>query len=560
MKSGSTVSIFLLDDDPIFRLGLIALIQEQANSNINIIAQGKIDDTLGLLAENEVDLLLISLDLAVEPRKLNKFVSLTRELNSKYPDLPILLITPWGSNDKIKAIANVKGCCPRNIAISELIKGIKICSQGKTYFREIKNSSEGNTIIGGWLYRQCQLGLREIEKAIREVNQNLRQENLSTVDIIFWQGRRRELKVVRWLVNQLLPSPGIINNNIAIEEASLSDEDSSSDFDDQSLVRLSPANISPNAIVGGENAVNTSDLIRKKIQGSLENKTEYLLEIDILQDKKKKELFFIILNEFQQLVEDIKLLNLEEESLVEKSSIFVKELWQVATIKFLSRYLSVDNHSFDLTETIFKKGQIVVEDSLINVPFFSQLLGYLVLEKDFIIDHQNYRYQSKSASEVEIILTENMLIAIATNVVQFILNQLSEIPEIKQNLFKQEWKSSRKMAMFRNNLVWRYRREKYFQNPRNIFEDEYFLLKIGYQGIIGCKITHPRHQELKTLTGIPWFITIVIEFIDSITRGVQALADILGKTVVFILTEILGRGIGLIGKGILQGIGSKIKN
>jgi hypothetical protein len=113
--------------------------------------------------------------------------------------------------------------------------------------------------------------------------------------------------------------------------------------------------------------------------------------------------------------------------------------------------------------------------------------------------------------------------------------------------------------MFRNNLVWKYRREKYWQTPKNIFEDEFQLFKLAYQGIVICKITHPRNQELNQIKGLPWAITMLIEFRDSINRIIKAMGDILGKTIVYLLTEIIGKGIGLIGKGILQGIGSRIK-
>ncbi|AFZ48574.1 response regulator receiver [Cyanobacterium stanieri PCC 7202] len=552
MKNDANVNILLIDDDPIFRLGLIALIQEQSRSNIRILAQGAIADTLGLLKEYSADLLLISLDLAVEPNKINRLMSLSRKLTVEYPDLPILVITPWGSDENIKNISNVKGCCPRNISIPELIKGIKLCAKGKTYYVNIKNKNR--KLIGGWLYRQCELGLREIERSIREVNNHLKGSNLSALDILFWQGRRRELRVVKWIVRQFIPSPNGFVNGAIEEEENQEDEDS--------VAKLPPNQVNPNMILAPKNELDNEDLITKKIQGSLNNTTEIVLELDILKDSKKKELLLLIFQEFKQLISELKKLNLNQAELEARSLSIIRELWQNVTTKYLGRYVALDSAEslINFKEIVFRQGQILVEKQLMNIVLFEQLLSYLVLEKDLLIDHQIYSYQSKSAMEIEEILTENLLIAIASSTIQFILNELSESQPIKHNLFKNEWKSSRKIAMFRNNLGWRYRREKYWQTPRNIFEDEYQIFILGYQGIINSKISHPRHQELNALTGIPWLITIMIEFVDSITRGVKALADILGQAVVFILTEILGRGIGLIGKGILQGIGKKIKN
>jgi hypothetical protein len=53
---------------------------------------------------------------------------------------------------------------------------------------------------------------------------------------------------------------------------------------------------------------------------------------------------------------------------------------------------------------------------------------------------------------------------------------------------------------------------------------------------------------------------MTIEFRDSIGKIVKGIGDIIGKSLVYILTEVIGKGIGLIGKGILQGIGKKIKS
>ncbi|MBE9223402.1 DUF3685 domain-containing protein [Cyanobacterium stanieri LEGE 03274] len=552
MKNDANVNILLIDDDPVFRLGLIALIQGESNSNIRILAQGKMADTLPLLKENPADLLLVSLDLAVEPGRMKSLLGLSRKLADSYPNVPIFLITPWGSDENIKTIANVRGCCPRNIAIPELIKGIKICARGKSYFVNIKNKNR--RFIGGWLYRQCELGLREIERGIREVNFHLRNSSLSPLDVLFWQGRRRELRFVRWLVSQFVATPdGMLNSSMDDEEL-LGESDS--------VVSLPASRVDSAMVVGGDDEVDYEDLIIKKIGGSLSNKTGLFLEIDVLRGDKKKELFLLIFKEFKQLVLELKTLGLRESEVIERELSILRELWQGVVTKFLGRYVALDSGDsrlVDFKETVLKEGQFLVANSFISVPFFDQLLLYSVLGKDFFIDGQVYDYQGKSACEIEQILMENVLVAIACSTMQFTLNNLSESQPIKHNLFKQEWKSSRKIAMFRNNLAWKYKREKYWQIPRNIFEDEYQILKLGYQGIIKTKISHPRHQELNSLTGVPWLITMMIEFVDSITRGLQAIADILGKAVVFILTEIIGRGIGLIGKGIIQGIGNKIK-
>lgn len=554
MSNEAKVNILICDDDLIFRLGLIALIQGQVNSNIAIIAQGKVNEILPLLEQEKaqaINLLLISLDLALNPDKVNDLQALGRKLRLKYPTLPILLITSWGSDKTLENIDNVKGCCLRNSDADELIKAIKICASGGTYFRSSQDENTG--LFWGWLASQCQLGLKEIDKNIQEINFYLKQQQLSAVNIIFWQGRRRELKFVRWFIQQISPSnkssalPSPINN---------SQEQEPSESEQEQTKKAGKLTINKNEITSPR------DIIKEKINGSLSNCTDLILETDILLDKRKKELFLLILKELRLLIRDLSSLDLSVEEINERKSIIIKELWQSSAFKFLEIYwdTSKPENNLNLKTSVTNYSQFIIDNKLIKIPLFEQLLNYLIKEENFFIDYQIYAYGSKEGEEIELILTENTLNIMALSVMQYILNELIEYADIKHNLLKPEWKSSRKIAMFRNNLGWKYRREKYWQNPRNIFEDEYLLLTFAYQGIVKTNLSHPRQEELKQLQGLSWLVTISIELVDSLARGAQSLADIFGKALVYILTEILGKGLGLIAKGILQGIGKKIKN
>jgi hypothetical protein len=61
---------------------------------------------------------------------------------------------------------------------------------------------------------------------------------------------------------------------------------------------------------------------------------------------------------------------------------------------------------------------------------------------------------------------------------------------------------------------------------------------------------------LAQLSGIPLGVTLILEFRDAISPRIQSLVGFLGTGIVFVLTQVVGRGLGLVGRGILQGIGS----
>ena len=53
---------------------------------------------------------------------------------------------------------------------------------------------------------------------------------------------------------------------------------------------------------------------------------------------------------------------------------------------------------------------------------------------------------------------------------------------------------------------------------------------------------------------------MIIEIRDAISPRLRALISSLGTGVVYLLTQVIGKGIGLIGKGIIQGIGSSVQD
>ncbi|PZO46363.1 MAG: DUF3685 domain-containing protein, partial [Phormidesmis priestleyi] len=65
-----------------------------------------------------------------------------------------------------------------------------------------------------------------------------------------------------------------------------------------------------------------------------------------------------------------------------------------------------------------------------------------------------------------------------------------------------------------------------------------------------------RRAELNRLGGIPLVVTLALETRDAIAPRLRTAFSIFGSSVVYVLTEVLGRGIGLVGRGILKGVGS----
>ena len=69
-----------------------------------------------------------------------------------------------------------------------------------------------------------------------------------------------------------------------------------------------------------------------------------------------------------------------------------------------------------------------------------------------------------------------------------------------------------------------------------------------------------RDAELRQLSWWQQAITLVLETRDALAPQVELLINRLGSLTVLLLTRVLGRAIGLIGRGVLQGLGRGLQN
>ena len=96
--------------------------------------------------------------------------------------------------------------------------------------------------------------------------------------------------------------------------------------------------------------------------------------------------------------------------------------------------------------------------------------------------------------------------------------------------------------------------------PKEIFESNFSLFVLNERGIKKISIYSPRRHELGQLSGIPLTVTLLLETRDAIAPGIRATVSFIGSGVVYLLTQVIGRGIGLIGRGIIQGVGSSFQD
>ena len=115
--------------------------------------------------------------------------------------------------------------------------------------------------------------------------------------------------------------------------------------------------------------------------------------------------------------------------------------------------------------------------------------------------------------------------------------------------------SKRNFEKFRNNINNYNRWHNNIDMPINFYES-----KREYIDIIDNKFTRFYKNENREidLQNLEWFqrqVTLLVEIRDALAPQLEILVRYIGDFVVTILTKIVGKSIGLIGKGILQGLG-----
>jgi hypothetical protein len=72
------------------------------------------------------------------------------------------------------------------------------------------------------------------------------------------------------------------------------------------------------------------------------------------------------------------------------------------------------------------------------------------------------------------------------------------------------------------------------------------------------EVTELRDRELRNLPWPQQLVTLALEARDALAPQLQSLLQSLGDLIVVVLTQVIGRAIGLVGRGIAQGMGRSV--
>jgi DNA-binding NarL/FixJ family response regulator len=542
---------------------------------------------------------------------------LCQQLKKQYPNLPILLFTELQLPAFLVMAkqSGVNGYCSKNLAVAELVAVIRQVASGENYWPgEVQEQSRGGEreIFGNRsLHRRLinhisGSGMQQIDFEIAELNQQLEnhrrlgtEDLASLVDGLFLTGRRRELWAARWILSQLLITGEEPNNQVDREQINF---DQSSDFS-LPVTKVAPGvsnlQLSVKSLATNNLPAVLFDTAAAKLQSNLVNLTGETLEIDIFQLTRKRELISVILQKLQNVLDELRSAQLPLRELSEKRSAIIRDLWETVVADFFGKYYALrieqanvsgdigafsqqrlaaieGNETFivppssmlfsegkeriEVVPILLQEGKLVESSILDKIPLVVELLAHLVFQTPLIIDNASYLSGSPEAMLRAQAILENLVIQLANGVVQPLLNNFADLEEIKQKFYNRELISTREIERFRNDLSWKYRIEKLVGEPQAIFESRFLLLVLTERGIQKISIYAPRNMELAQLSGVQLVVTLLLEMRDAIAPRIRSIVAFLGTGIVYVLTQVIGRGIGLVGRGIIQGIGNSLQD
>ena len=537
------IKLYIVDRDSIFRLGLRTAIAQYAD--FEVVGEGNLsEDTLRELTQGMVlNVLVLGISYGDAAEHA---LALAQQLRQLYPQLPLFLLTPSFSGRQIAKLKSwgVRGNCDRAASINRLVEGLHAVAYGDIYW-DIPAATTPK-----WqqaLAKISKSGRIELEQTLQEIEAKLANPNLSDWERVFLVGRKRELLSARWLSGRLVAEEIILTQDNAAIEPSKSE-----------IVPILPTELATLPEFAESANKKIFERVVIDVQIGLDNRTQTALEIDILQAQVRKSLCHLILKRLSETIAQIPIADTLERDFLP----FLDALWRWCTNYFFTQHygeLSIEE-SEQLTIIYEREFDTVRRNIFADIYGLPELFDYLLGKPGLSIDNVVYQSDSPEAiARIEFLL-HNSIVHLANAVMQVILNNFYDLEVLKYRLYQPEYRSDRELARFRNQLSWRYRQEYYFTHPQNIFESRHRLFVISSGAIRSTYVYAPRKAELEQLTDVRWLSTIVIEVRDAIAPIVRKLVALAGSGVVFVLTQVVGKGLGLVGKGIIQGIGGTIKD
>ena len=470
------------------------------------------------------------------------------QLQQRWAPAPLLLLLPaeYGRDPQQLLSLNCDGILqdPDLAALREAVQTLLNGGRVLNFKPQAAQAVDSGQHLGmaQWLLVN---GLQQIGRDLQVIEALLDPPPEHLVMRFMLEGRCRELRSAR---NLLLWLWGPLHTGLA-DVAPLNDQ--------RNTLELTLSDRQPTAVWKA---------IQQRLEGAvssgLGNGTGQLLAIEGLHPERRRDLLLALLQQLHEVLLRLRgdelVTNRDQKALSDRWQSLQKEVKQQALRSVAGNYVRLPQG----------EGLVAVADQLVDrtdlrqsddeLPDPQSMLATLVLDQPVLVDGQLLPADDPRALLQLETLISNWLVRTAELIGSELLEVCGEWPELRRYLLQQDLISTRELERLRNQLNSQSRWQDWIERPIRLYESRRLLFSLKTGRIEPLLLTEPRDEELRRLRWWQQQVALIVEARDAIAPQVQALVRRLGDLMVVVLTQVVGRAIGLIGRGIAQGMGRSL--
>lgn len=288
-----------------------------------------------------------------------------------------------------------------------------------------------------------------------------------------------------------------------------------------------------------------------KIPFTNKRNTQTLLGIDILKESVKDELLTITALSVERAYTKI-MRHSNPTLFIQKQSqaLFLECMHEICESFLTKKFgFKVKVSKINFKTSLYTKNLLKDADILFKVT----LLAFLNPRSTGFRSVYYPVYNQASESFLEALI-DNVVLEISNCIVYFTIINFSSVYAFRQVLYKSKFLSLRNLERFKNNFSWQIYIKNYIQRPADLYNNRYRLSIIKTTGVYGRVIYANRSKEIASLSNLPLLTIIFIETKDFILSRFDEAIFITSKSLRFTLTSVIGKVIGLIWRGIIEGL------
>lgn len=552
----------LLLADPLQQQRIAALLQQEPSLGQVVFRAGELDGAPKLVIWS----------LTAPPPATSVELEL-QCLHERWQPAPILVLLPGDHGYSTQALLQlqVQGLLeapavgPLRDAVSTLLAGGRVLEIASEAASAANSTALPPPLaamgLGQWFLTT---GLWQIEAELRVCAQCLAQTSPSLLGLLLLQGRMRELRAARqlllWLWGPLsLAWSGSLADSLPTPAVLAQGSDHGQKSGVPGLIPVFAKRQGIALTLRQRNADGLWETLRERLRqessAGPENASGGLLALDGLLEQRRGDLLLSLLEQFDQLRSQFQGQSFSAERLLDQWRELQPMLRQQALRRMAGAYVQLprDGVMLPVAETLLAGSSLAGDDP--DLPDPGTMLSSLVQARPLLVEGRLLPPDEPEAVLYLEMLLANWLVRSAEQISAEVLAACADWPELRRYLLRPELLGTRNLERLRNQLNAQQRWQSWVERPIQLYESRRPLYCLQGGAIRTQQLTEPRDQELKRLGWLQQWVTLSLETRDALAPQVQSLMRGLGDLFVVVLTKVVGRAIGLVGRGIAQGMG-----